>query len=57
MIKWFIIILICLCVIYAPIELSRLILASELNTALIIELCGIWVFYLMALTILSKEVR
>jgi len=51
------VILICLLTIYAPLELSRLIINYGLEPALIFELCWLWLFYFIAVKILTKEVR
>lgn len=50
-------VIICLLTLYAPLELSRLIIRYGLDIELIGELSIIWVFYLAAMGILIKVVR
>jgi len=52
-------VIVCLCglTLYAPIELSRLIVAYGLDFPLICELSAIWVLYLLAIITLCKVVR
>ena len=55
--KVLVIVLICWLTLYAPIELSRLILAYGLQFGTTAELCSIWVFYLIAMAVLIKVVK
>jgi len=57
MLKVLVISLLCLLTLYAPIELSRMIMKYGLELALVFELSLIWVFYLAAIVILTKVVR
>jgi len=47
----------CLLTIYAPLELSRLIILAGLEPEFIGELFFMWVFYLSAIAILIKVVK
>jgi len=49
--------LICLLTIYPPYELSRLIVAHNGGAQFVFELCIIWIFYLIAIIVLTKVVR
>jgi len=42
---------------YAPVELSRLIIIYGLSPVHIFEISGIWIFYFLAIFIFVKEVR
>lgn len=55
--KVLVIVGICWWTLYAPIELSRLIIEYGLEFGTIAELCSIWVFYLIAMAVLIKVVK
>lgn len=55
--KALVIALICWLTLYAPIELSRLIIEYGLEFGTTAELCSIWVFYLIAIAVLIKVVK
>ncbi len=57
MLKVLVIVFICLLTLYAPIELTRVIVAWGLDAELIAELSIFWVLYLIAILILIKVVR
>lgn len=55
--KGLVITLVCLLTLYAPLELSRVIIVYCLKPSTIFELCFLWVFYLGAIIFLTKVVK
>ena len=55
--KSLLVVLICLLTIYAPIELTRVIVAWGLSSQFIFEIAFVWLFYALALVIISIGVR
>jgi len=56
-IKGLLILLICLLTVYAPIELTRVIVAWGLTNQFIFELTFVWLFYSLAIFMISATVR
>ncbi|MBA7637573.1 hypothetical protein ES703_45219 [subsurface metagenome] len=57
MLKALVVTLICLLTLYAPVELTRVIVAWGLDAELLAELSIFWALYLLAILILIKVVR
>jgi len=55
--KGLLIFLICLLTIYAPIELTRVIVAWGLTSQFVFELTFVWLFYSLAIFTISATVR
>ena len=55
--KSLLVVLICLLTVYAPIELTRVIIAWGLSSQFIFEIAFVWLFYALALFIISIGVR
>lgn len=55
--KALLITLVCFLTLYAPIELTRVIIVWGLTAKFVIEISVIWVLYLGAIAILTKVVR
>lgn len=56
-IKGLMVVLICLLTVYAPIELTRVIIAWGLTTQFIFELAFVWLFYALAIFMISATLR
>ena len=55
--KGLMVLLICILTVYAPVELTRVIIAWGLTNRFIFELAFVWLFYSLAILMISAMIR